>query len=262
MLLDAAQIERFSVWIPPIKVITAMASVFREPPQAPDHFNVTPHLAEISDPEKFWQLAYRLAQCSASHGAMTWLVSPLPLAELTTRLRLRLDARLPDNFDCINRYYDGRVLPHLHACLTDAQRDAFFSLAEQWWFVSPAFEWQSLPCRWREADSFTAPLELDAKQEAHLIDACYPYAVIEHFERSDPELLDSLPPLQRYGFMREALRAAANFGIEDSEAILFCTLAMTRGADFYKEAAWANGLKSVQQGKATLSDVLKAQHAE
>lgn len=94
-----------------------------------------------------------------------------------------------------------------------------------------------------------------------MIDNCYPYALIEHFERTDPELLETIPSPTRYAFMRETLQTARRYGIESgSEATLFCTLSMTRGRAFHETPEWQSGLADIRQGKAKLSDVVKAQH--
>lgn len=260
VLFDAAQIDGFGSRISGLSFLTNMASLY-PPPLAPDRFNATPHLAEVTDTSGFGLLARLLDRAEASHGAITWLVSPLTLNELLARLRLRLDARLPGDFDCVNRFYDGRVLPHLHACMNEGQRAAFFACAEQWWFVSPAHEWQMLPCQFGETDSYEAPLRLDEKQEATMIDACYPYAVIEHFERSDPELLDPVPPNARYAHFDNALQTAKRFGIDGGEdAMLFCALTLTRGASFHEQSPWPDNLRAVRAGNMTLQQAVKALH--
>ena len=194
-------------------------------------------------------------------GALSWLVSPLGIDALASRLRARLDARLPDNFSCVNRYFDGRITPHLHGCLTDAQRAAFFSVSTQWWVVSHNHQWQSLACAFALHDPFNAPQVLNEAEQAQMIDACYPYTVIEHFAQTDEELLDEVPAAERYGFFRQALIAAARFGIEGgASAILFCTLTLTRGPNFYAQATWPALLERVKRGELTLQQAVKAQH--
>lgn len=260
ILLDAAQIDRYSSRFADARDVIAAQPLLGQP-LAPERHDATPHLLHVSAPQSLLSIARKLATAEASHGALTWLVSPLPLAELARRLKRRLDITLPDQLGCMNRYYDGRVAPHLHAALTPEQRRDFFSVARQWLVIGPDDQWLSLACEYAAEDPFSGPLVVNTGQEARIIDGCYPYAIIEHFERTDPELLDTLPPAGRYAFIRDALEAARQFGIESgSEATLFCTLAMTRGMDFYRQAEWKDGLEQIRQGQSRLADVLRAQH--
>lgn len=259
-LLDAAQIARYEVRFKPFAGAIESAPLFGEP-LAPDRYDATPHLLALTAPNSFRGLARRLKEAEAGHGTLSWLVSPLPLAELVARLKLRLDARLPDDVDCVNRFFDGRVTPHLHAALTVEQRRTFFSVADQWLVIGPDFQWHPLGCEFSGEDCFSGPLNFTPSQEAQMIDNCYPYALIEHFERTDPELLETIPSPTRYAFMRETLQTARRYGIESgSEATLFCTLSMTRGVTFHETPEWQSGLADIRQGKAKLSDVVKAQH--
>lgn len=260
ILLDAAQIERYGARFGNLRGVIAAQPIVGGS-LAPARHDATPHLLHLADVQALQPIASRLAEAQAPHGALSWLVSPLTLTELAKRLRQRLDIVLPDQLTCLNRYYDGRVAPHLHAALTAEQRRTFFSMSEQWWVIGPKLEWLSLACAYAAEDPFTGPLVLNTGQEARIIDGCYPYAVIEHFEQTDPELLDTVPPAERYAFFRDALEAARQFGIEGgSEATLFCTLAMTRGADFHQQAQWEDGLERVRRGEARLIDVLRARH--
>lgn len=260
VLLDAAQIPRYEARFKAFGDAVDSVPLFGEP-LAPERYDATPHLLALRGPKSFHALASRLKAAEAGHGALSWLVSPLPLVELATRLKRRLDARLPDDVDCVNRFFDGRVAPHLHAALTAEQCREFFAVAEQWLVIAPDYQWQTLECQFSEEDSFSGPLCFTVAQEAHLIDHCYPYAVLEHFEQTDPELLDTIPLPARYAFIHDALQTAQRYGIESgSESTLFCTLSMTRGVTFHADPAWQGRLEAVRQGKAKLSDVVKAQH--
>ena len=260
-LIDAAQVERFSRTInAKSTAILGRAAIVGEP-ISPDRYDATPHLFEVNDLTSYGLLTRQLAHVAASHGALTLLVSPLMLPELASRLKYRMDAKLPDDIDCVNRFFDGRISPHLHACLSDEQRAAFFSVAEQWAVVGHDFQWQPLVCHFTDEDSFSGPLVFNAEQETYLIDRCYPYALIEHFERTDPELLDTVEPNQRYRFFQKAIEAAESYKIEGSSDItLFCTLSLTRGAGFHEKSTWQEKLQAVRAGTATLQQILKSFH--
>ena len=205
-MIDAAQVEGFSQRVNVNgAAILGRCALFGDP-IAPDRFDATPHLFEVRDPNAYAMLTRRLSQMEASHGALTLLVSPLNFSELTARLKCRMDVKLQDDVDCVNRFFDGRISQHLHACLSNEQRTAFFSVAEQWMVVGHDHEWQALTCHCTDEDPFSGPLILNVQQEIYLIDHCYPYALIEHFERTDPELLDTVEPKQRYRFSRKRLK--------------------------------------------------------
>lgn len=260
MLIDGAQVDRVSLRLRPNSAMLESEAVFAQP-LAPDRFEATPHLLLLRDSDAIATLMRQWQPWLTSFGAISLIVSPLPLAQLAQRLRARLDARLPDQFDCINRYFDGRITPHLHACLSPLQQQVFFSVATQWWVLNHAQEWQNLPCLFTAVDGFQAPLEFDEAQQAALIDACYPHTVIEHFMQSDEELLETVPQTQRYAYFRDALKAAASYGIDGgASAVLFCTLALTRGAEFFRLPHWAAELERVKRGEISLQQALKAQH--
>ncbi len=257
VVLDAAQIDRYASLIAAFHGAISSVALFGDP-LAPSRRDATPHLLELHGLDSFPKLARILERAEASHGALTWLISPLTQTEITTRLKIRLDARLPDDYDCVNRFFDGRIAPHLHSALTPEQRRDFFSVAEQWWVIAPNYQWLSLECQFSDEDQFSGPLSVTAAQEASLIDGCYPYAVLEHFEHTDPELLETIPVAQRYAFIREALQAARRFGIESgSEAVLFCTLSLTRGERFHETPAWHAGLEQVLARETTLQQVVR-----
>lgn len=225
----------------------------------PDRFNASAHLLQLEHLDMAASLCSRLAKASTSHGALSLLVAESPLEVLASALRLRLDVTLPDQFDCTNRFFDGRVAPHWIACLTPEQRAAFCAFASQWWVVSHEHIWQQLACKEVHPDPFTTPFVINETQQAAMIDACYPYAVIDHFEETDPELLERVSPAAQYKWFRDALLVAASYGIDSGpETMLFCTLTLTRGARFYEAPAWREGLLKLKLRQTRLADLMKA----
>jgi hypothetical protein len=262
VLIDAAQVDRLNDRLPNLGSVSRHESVFAAP-IAPSLADASPHVLEVSGENAYGDLLRGdFADAVAFFGALTWLVSPLSLSDLAARLRLRLDAQLPDRFDCVNRFFDARIAPHLHECLTGRQRVEFFSVSTQWWVVSHTHAWQSLACSFSSGDPFTAPLALDEAQQAFMIDACYPYSVIDHFRETDEELLNQVPASEHYGLFRRALEVASDYGIDGgATAILFCTLILTRGPTFYEQPEWRIALERVKRGEITLQQAVKAQHA-
>ena len=260
-LIDAAQVDRFTDRASGLRGVQRHEPVYSTP-LARDRADATPHVLELRDLDAYQGLVRGdFGDALSFPGALALLISPLDIVPMATRLRARLDAQLPDRFECVNRYYDARITPHLHAVLHESHRAKFFSVCSQWWVVGHTHQWQSLPCAYMASDPFVAPLVLDEVQQARMIDACYPYTVIEHFAQTDEELLETVPASQRYGFFRQALAAAARFGIDGgASAILFCTLALTRGPVFYTLAEWQSSLERVKRGELTLQQAVKAQH--
>lgn len=254
-MVDAAQVSNFSM----LKWPWLRHAVLVEP-LAEDRFNATPHLFELPDTQDIGRLAAKLEAQSQSHGALSVFVARRPISTLAAAIRRRLDAVLPDGLDCMNRFFDGRVAPHVVAALTADQRRSFCAFASQWWVVGPDLRWLSLETSEAEdGDPFEPPLRLNELQQAKIIDACYPYALIEHFERTDEELLHRIPIERRYSVLANALQAAERYGLSDGpDAMLFCTLTMTRGERFFERADWQSALSRVQRGEIKLRDAMKA----
>ena len=225
----------------------------------PDRVNASVHLLHLERLDVMNGLLHRLTKTSTSHGALSLLVTKSPLEALANALRLRLDVTLPDQFDCTNRFFDGRVAPHWVACLATVQKERFCAFASQWWVVSHEHVWQQLACSELHPDPFTTPFVINEAQQAAMIDACYPYAVIDHFNETDPELLERVAPAAQYKWFRDALQVAERYGIDSGpETMLFCTLTLTRGPLFYEAPAWREGLLKLKKRQTRLADLMKA----
>ncbi len=225
----------------------------------PERFNASAHLLQLENLGAVQSLCHRLEKSSTSHGALSLLVAQSPMDDLARALRLRLDVTLPDQLDCTNRYFDGRVAPHWIARLTSKQKEMFCAFVGQWWVVSHEHVWQHLDCNEVHPDPFTTPFTINDEQQAAMIDACYPYAVIDHFEETDPELLERVAPAAQYQWFCQAVQEAEKYGIDGgSDTMLFCTLTLTRGERFYEAPAWREGLLKVKNRQTRLADLMKA----
>lgn len=260
VLVDGAQIDNYSKNFRANPGAEDRASL-TGPDLTPELENVTQHLLRLNDLDALKDVLARVARNSVSHGAMSVIVSSLATAELETALRKRLDVTLPDQFDCVNRFFDGRVAPHWLSVLTPEQRTRFTAFASQWWVVSHEHIWSSLACSEIHPDPFSAQMLINERQQANMIDACYPYTVIDHFEQTDPELLERVPPAAQYGWFQRALAVARRYGIDDGpDSMLFCTLTLTRGERFFDAPSWREGLQQLQLRKTRLRDLMKAIH--
>ncbi len=223
---------------------------------------VGPHAGHaIAEPADLERTISALAAATSSHGALSVLVGSAFLAPMAEAIRRRMDVSLPDGLACMNRFFDGRVAPHFVDVLTAEQRRRFCSFASQWWVVGHDLRWQALAAQELTPDPFEPPLQLDERQQNQLVDACYPYAVIDHFERTDSELLQRLAPARRYAVFDAALREAARYGIGDgADGVFFCTLVLTRGEHFHRSAAWQEALGKIHRKQLSLYDAARAIH--
>ncbi len=198
----------------------------------------------------------RLQEDIQSLGALTLLESPLESGELAQRLARRLDARYPNGKEFIARFYDGRVLPWWVQALDDAQRHDFLAVGERWHYVTHDHRWDTLTLHCPAQDPHAVPWTLDAPQRHALIDASYPYTLIEHFQLTDPELLDRLPSANWYAFLRNAVAVASAFGIEDSRrVVMVCTWALLVGDDLGEDPEWQVRLRDFADGRRNAKEI-------
>lgn len=259
-LIDGAQVENYRKHFRDIPGTLNRASLAGTD-LTPDQANATQHLLRLFDLNTLKHVQTCVSRSSLSHGAMSVIVSSLDIAELAAALRKRLDLTLPDQFDCINRFFDGRVAPHWLSVLTAEQRPRFAAFASQWWVVSHQHVWISLGCNEIRPDPYDEPMVINERQQADMVDACFPYTVIEHFEQTDPELLERVPPAAQYGWFQKALAVARRYGIDDGpDSMLFCTLTLTRGERFFDTPSWREGLQQLQLRQTRLRDLMKAVH--
>lgn len=260
VLIDGAQIDDYRKNFREIPGVEDRAPLAGPAPTA-EQENATQHLLRLNHLDALRNVHTYVLRSSVSHGAMSVIVSSLSMAELAAALRKRLDVTLPDQFECINRFFDGRVAPHWLSILTPEQRARFSAFASEWWVVSHEHVWTSLACSEIGPDPFTGQMVISERQQADMIDACYPYTVIDHFEQTDPELLERVPPAAQYGWLQRALAVARRYSIDDGpESMLFCTLTLTRGERFYDAPQWREGLQCVQLRQTRLRDLMKAIH--
>ncbi|MCF7751399.1 DUF4123 domain-containing protein [Bacillus subtilis subsp. subtilis] len=214
------------------------------------------YLARLPDDLPAQALLLRLAGHANALGAATLIESPLAQDGLLQRLSRRLDARYPNGKEFLARFYDGRVLPWWVQALDPAQRDAFLALGERWHFVTHDHRWDSLALTCPALDPHALPWTLETEQRRVLIDSSYPYTLIEHYQLTDPELLDRLPSANWYRFLRGAVDLAARHGIEDSRrVVMVCTWALLVGDDLAHDPAWQVRLQAFAEGRRTARQI-------
>lgn len=256
LLLDGAQTPKVKAALRATG-IARHESLFAETTEAAAA-EAGPYLAVPVTGEPPGQILARMLRIIEVPFALSVLVSDLDFAGLSRRLTMRLDTVLPDAVQALLRFYDGRVVGHIAAVLSSEQRARMFSVASSWWHFDGDLRWKSLPCNFSATETLDGPLVLNEQQQNALIDACYPYSVIEHFAETDADLLDTVSLPERYAFFLHALSAARGYGIDGgAEAILFCTLALLRGRAFYRDAEWADRLEAVKAGRMSLRKAMQ-----
>jgi len=198
----------------------------------------------------------RAASYARSPGLLSLIDTALPAEELQQRLQRRLDASYPNGKLFLARFFDARVLPWWVQVLDAAQCRAFLALGERWWYLRHDLKWAYLELQDSAQDPHDPPWVLEAPQRHALIDASYPYTLIDHFQLSDPELLARLPRARWYTFFRRVVATAADVGIEDSRRlVMVSTWALLAGVDLGEDPAWRLRLQDFAAGRRSAADI-------
>lgn len=205
------------------------------------------------DIDRFLQ---RAAAQARSPGLLSVIETALGAEALLQRLQRRLDARFPNGKEFLARFFDTRVLPWWVQVLDETQCRDFLSLGERWWYLRHDLRWAQLELQDAVQDPHDPPWVLEANQRRALIDASYPYTLIDHFQLSDPELLARLPRERWYTVLRRAVAAAAAAGIEDSRrVVMVATWTLLAGVDLGEDPAWRQRLQDFASGRRSAADI-------
>lgn len=240
-------------------------SLFGEPADAAAR-QVAPLLFALGDlGEPRWQqLLYWLAEHGSYTGSLLFLCSELPAATLQARLAHRVDARLHDGEDVVLRYFDARVFEALLQVLTPAQRAAWLSPAQHWWYVDRAGLLQG--CEGvpdvHGADPLAEALQLDAAQFAALLDATEADQVAGLLRQRAGESFLRIEPAARHAFVqRHVQQARRDCHLQSvGDLATYCALALLHGEGFAAAPVWRLALGRVAAGEWTLAQA--ARHVE
>jgi hypothetical protein len=207
-----------------------------------------------------------ICERGAYSSSLLIVASQLTIRELAGRLTARLDAKISDDMDVLLRFFDPRVFEQLARCLTDEQRNVFFSPASSWWYVDRRGELQAVQAQFSNDENFVSPLILSARQEHELVDASEPDQVEEQLRLWLPNEFARLSPPDRHNFIARHMTAGRNLRITlTRELALYCALALVYGEDFASDAEWSSALDLIRQGKHDLTSVVsslnESQHA-
>ncbi|MHC1651910.1 DUF4123 domain-containing protein [Stenotrophomonas maltophilia] len=205
------------------------------------------------DIDRFLQ---RAAAQARSPGLLSVIETTSSAEALLQRLQRRLDARFPNGKEFLARFFDARVLPWWVQVLDETQCRDFLSLGERWWYLRHDLRWAQLELQDTAQDPHDPPWVLEAPQRRALIDASYPYTLIDHFQLTDPELLARLPRERWYSVLRRAVATAAAAGIEDSRrVVMVATWTLLAGVDLGEDPAWRQRLQDFASGRRSAADI-------
>lgn len=256
LLLDGAQTTFPAQLLKRLPLVVSQVRLF-DGLLADGSADTSVYLARLDDNVQMSELLRRLSSSARYTGCATFIDTHLGQGELTQRLGRRLEARLPNGKDFLARFYDGRVLPLLCNVLDDSQKNAFLALGHAWWYVAPHLAWETITLLEEGVDPYTPPLELDDVQRRRLMDDAYPYTLIDHFALTDPELLERVPPADRYRFFRDSMKMAAGHGIRDAQKlVMVSTWALLLGENFDREPEWQQRLEDLGAGRRTTRQIV------
>ena len=135
-----------------------------------DGEDVSPWLLPVCGTALQRELAIaNLWRLSQQAPGVTWIESPLSLADLALRLHRRVEVKLPHGVEAILRSYDPRVLQELHGCLCAEHRGTYFALGTAWHYLDRDDRMQCVALATAPAaDPLQAPLSLAQAEETAL----------------------------------------------------------------------------------------------
>ncbi len=189
-------------------------------------------------------------QCLASN-AILLIRSSWTHRALAAALKHRLDAVLPDAMDVLLRYFDSRIFKSLMEVMHADQRAAFLGVASSWWWLDRAGTPHHIDSTEGEGDSLTRPLQLDAAQQARMIDASTADAVMLLVSRYASELRLGLTNAELHAFVSRCLLIAQRYLVDTiTMQQLFCITALAHGPTFHEEPPWSDALqRAMTQGR-------------
>jgi hypothetical protein len=214
-------------------------------------------LPSLAEDEITRELLRWLCEQGLWANGLMLLCSPLPFSELKARLKIRTEARLPDNFAVLLRFFDGRIFPQLMSVLSAQQRKQFVGCAGEWHFVARDGTFQTLAdVQFEEADLFEPPLELSQAQQNALLEASQVDAVIDQLLRH-AQVGYAQTPYEQYRRIAPLVGAAKTYGIEDVPHLAaFSLIGLEDGADFHLKEPWSIVLAKVKAGSMNFAEAL------
>jgi hypothetical protein len=202
-------------------------------------------------------ITYTVQKSLNTYG-ISWLISPLDLHTLAARLAQRTEAKLTENMEVLLRFYDTRILPHLHFALSPEQANIFYSVAQAWWYVTRAGKLQECKTQFREEDKFRAPLLFTQGEENVLTTLAFPDAVLGKLLEEVPELITTMHRAEQHNFVMRQLDRLQTMGITAMpDIMIYCVICLREGDDFVERSPWIEKWEAIKLGQHTMSGLLQ-----
>ncbi len=202
-----------------------------------------------------------IKQCIALQGtshSVTWIISPLNGEAMFNSLSQRTNAKLSGGLPMMLRYFDTYRLPDLHKVLEENQREDFFGCANAWMYVDRQGELTVINSDYTAHDAFEE-LTFTEPQEQAILDASFPDELLRILQQDQTELVQDMPPQERYDNVKALIDQAKHYCIESSKDFLyFCIVGLTEGDDFCMQEKWAELLAKVKSDRISFAHAATA----
>jgi hypothetical protein len=192
-----------------------------------------------------------------THG-VSWLETPLAIAELAAWLARRLEVTLTQDQAAVLRFSDARILQTLAQVLDTEQHTQFFAPVARWWHFDRRHQLQCLHGAGAMGpDAWPSPWHISEPQELALMQAAEPDTVLALLQEQAPAALAEVPANTRHAFAQAQIEAARHWGIDDApHQAVFALLALQHGEKFHEQSAWQTALHPVRAKQMNLVQAL------
>jgi hypothetical protein len=199
-----------------------------------------------------------IKQCIALQGtshSVTWIISPLNGEAMFNSLSQRTNAKLSGGLSMMLRYFDTYRLPDLDKVLEENQREDFFGCANAWMYVDRQGELAVINSDYTAHDVFEE-LTFTEPQEQAILDASFPDELLRILQQDQAELVQDMPPQERYDSVKALIDKAKIYNLESSKDFLyFCIVGLSEGDDFDTQNKWADKLAKVKTGNTSFAQI-------
>lgn len=185
------------------------------------------------------------------------------LDQLASHLRQLLTIKTADGQEFFLRYADNRVLPTIFSVFTDAQQDAFLGPIQKWLVATHRADVIMLIPSEGDQERIEAPLQLDERQFAELMEKSEVHFVVSQLEQAYETFKDHFSEADRIQFVEQNAENACSYGfngLEDRTA--WCVAALRIGENFHTHQRVAPILNSVLENHQNLNEALPMLYAE
>ncbi len=213
---------------------------------------VGPILFSVAEARQETDFAPMMCDLKSGRVVGSLLFSDQEPAELARVLASLVHIKLSDGAGLLMRLYDPRVLPFWLDSLPPAYRHYVASKVVKWLFWAHDFGVQVMHLERTTADAPPPdlPMKLTLDVENSLMNACFPFTMIERMRTEDPAALNRLDVAQRYNFFRAQIGRAQAHGLSaQGELEAYCATAIEFGPTFDQDRQVHAALAGIKRGQ-------------